>query len=91
MPEAEKMAERLLAMQHLDGCYPTPHPLCVEASDMIRAQAAEIERLREAMTPFAELAGSYDPDDGDGEQRLWDTNLPKIGDLRRARAALAKP
>tara|TARA_R110000868_G_scaffold41899_7_gene142409 strand:- start:131 stop:358 length:228 start_codon:yes stop_codon:yes gene_type:complete len=30
-----KVSERLLALEHFDKCYPTPHPLCVEAADLL--------------------------------------------------------
>ena len=53
-------------------------------------QQAEIERLREALAPVADLAEAYDPEDGDDDQYCWVTEFtPKLRDLRRARAALA--
>ena len=53
-------------------------------------QRAEIERLREALAPIADLAEAYDPEDGDDDQHCWVTEFtPKLRDLRRARAALA--
>ena len=47
----------------------------------------EIERLRAALHPFAEAAGKFDPDEGDGSQHVWGWS-PIIGILRKARAAL---
>lgn len=61
-----------------------------------RAEAAEAEasrlrteneKLREALTPFAEMASDYDPEEGDDADLAWFEH-PKVGDLRRARAAL---
>ena len=49
--------------------------------------ANEIERLRAALHPFAEAAGKFDPDEGDGSQHVWGWS-PTIGMLRKARAAL---
>ena len=54
---------------------------------------AENERLREALQPFASMAGwlsgsEIDPDD---LTPLWDGNdLPTLGDLRAARKALGE-
>ena len=47
-------------------------------------------RYREALRPFAERASVYDPDEGDDDDCDWYGGGPeiKIGDLRRARAAL---
>lgn len=55
-----------------------------------RAEAAEaaLAKAREALKPFADIAVHYDPDEGDNNQPLWGENHLKIGDLRRARAAL---
>ena len=68
-----------------------------EAADAIEQARAEIlslsqerDRLREALAPFATLADSYDPDEGDSDQLAWGNNTTTIGDLRRARAALNK-
>jgi len=47
----------------------------------------ENERLRAALHPFAEAAGKFDPDEGDGSQHVWGWS-PTIGMLRKARAAL---
>lgn len=49
----------------------------------------EIERLREALRPFAERAAAYGPPNNDDhEPAWWHVDAPTIGDLRRARAAL---
>jgi hypothetical protein len=50
---------------------------------------AENDRLREALKPFADAADQYDPDEGDDANEAWSIDVT-IGDLRRARAALAK-
>ena len=68
--------------------------LMPDAASLIGEAAAAIERLlaerdeaRKALRPFADMAGDYDPDDGDGNELAW-LEHPKIGDLRRARQAL---
>ena len=68
-----------------------------EASAMIRAQAAEIERLREALKPFAKAGELFGPLDPEGFDMLV-YNPAAGGDyalcgnhLRTARDALAKP
>lgn len=57
--------------------------------DKLRAENA---RLRGALEPFASRAGRYDPVDNDDGEPDWSTAAPsiRIGDLRRARAALEK-
>ena len=52
-----------------------------------QAEALQRENaeLREALKPFAEEAGCYDPDTGDSDDVVWDTSVYfKIRDLRRA-------
>jgi hypothetical protein len=62
MSDDEKMAERLLKLQHMDVCYPTPHPLCVEAAALIRRRVAEKAKLVEAARLFAYLVeGDFYP------------------------------
>jgi gamma-glutamyl:cysteine ligase YbdK (ATP-grasp superfamily) len=51
--------------------------------------ADEIERLREALKPFADAADAYDPPEGDDRDIAWSHDF-QIGALRRARAALNK-
>ena len=53
--------------------------------------SAENARLRSALEPFASRAGRYDPVDNDDGEPDWSTAAPsiRIGDLRRARAALS--
>lgn len=58
-----------------------------EAADEIERLGAEVARLRAALHPFAEAAGKFDPDEGDGSQHVWGWS-PTIGMLRKARAAL---
>ena len=41
-PAADEMAASILALEHRDPCYPTPHPRCVTVAEFIRAQAREI-------------------------------------------------
>ena len=48
-----------------------------------------LEQAAEALRPFAEQAERFEPDDGDGHYEAWDFK-PRIGDLRRAAAALAR-
>lgn len=49
----------------------------------------EIERLRNALQPFADLAGGYDENVTFAEQPLWDRDfMPTIADLYVARAIL---
>lgn len=48
---------------------------------------AEIERLREALKPFAAEAEVYDPPEGDDAETAW-FSLFTCGNLRDARAAL---
>lgn len=57
------------------------------AGELCNQAADEIERLRAALHPFAEAAGKFDPDEGDGSQHVWGWS-PTIGMLRKARAAL---
>lgn len=57
-----------------------------------RAEAAEasVKRLRELLKPFADLAPAYDPTEDDDDVRCWHAeSTPTLGDLRRARTALA--
>lgn len=42
VPAADEMAASILALEHRDPCYPTPHPRCVTVAEFIRAQAREI-------------------------------------------------
>lgn len=52
---------------------------------------AKITRLREALRPFALDANRYDPPETDDNTRLYSLHSKlRIGDLRRARAALEK-
>lgn len=48
---------------------------------------AEIERLREALTPFAKEAFRYEPPEGDDDMKAWDSQF-SIGQLRRAAAII---
>ena len=56
---------------------------------LMKSKDEEIERLREALRPFADRAAAYDPpENDDAESDWWNVNRPTIGDLRKARAAL---
>ena len=73
----------LVAIKRIESLAPSLAATVIE-------QQAEIDRLREALAPVADLAEVYDPEDGDDDQHCWVTEFtPKLRDLRRARAALA--
>jgi hypothetical protein len=62
------------------------------AVDLADYLIKENVKLREALRPFAERASAYDPDDEDNDDYNCDwfsggTRI-RIGDFRRARAAL---
>lgn len=60
-----------------------------EANRMVsRYYEAYLEKLREALKPFSEMAADYDSSEGDDNELAW-LEHPKIGWLRRARAALS--
>lgn len=71
-------------------CAPQDHALENLAKLKARALAAEAkaEGLAKALEPFAEVAASYDPDEGDGGNVAWAHDFT-IGSLRQARTALA--
>jgi hypothetical protein len=55
-----------------------------------RDEAAENEKLRVALKPFADVAKYYDPPEEDENQKLWGiATMPTIGNVRDARTALA--
>lgn len=58
-------------------------------AEKVKSDAAErkVEKLREALKPFASMLASYHATLRD--ERLSNVN-PRVGDLRRARAALAE-
>ena len=102
MTPALKIAERAEALISLDNETPRvpglARQLLREAASTIRSQAAEIERLRSALEPFADVAkhdiGS-DETNADFFRPMSAKNarapLLTVGDLRRARAALSPP
>jgi hypothetical protein len=62
------------------------HEWIANLSDALAASQAEVERLREALKPFAVAVARDHPIFGDSSHELISTTL---GDIRRARAALA--
>lgn len=64
--------------------------------DKIRHDAAEIQRLREALEPFAQMAPAFDginwlPDRARlGFVPMMERNRPTVGDVRRARAVMER-
>ena len=58
-----------------------------EATREVREAMAEAEK---ALEPFAKAAWLYEPDEGDGDQRIYGDDHITLGDLRRSRDALAK-
>jgi uncharacterized protein (DUF3084 family) len=63
------------------------HARATTAEADLATARQQIERLREALTPFAEAADAYEPDEGDGASMAWQHDF-SIAALRRARAAL---
>jgi chromosome segregation ATPase len=63
------------------------HARATTAEADLATARQQIERLREALEPFAEAADAYEPDEGDGASMAWQHDF-RIGALRRARAAL---
>lgn len=102
MIEAEKMAERLDRRIYADDSHGSPVSLSnepttmrediVDAAALIRAQASEIERLREALKPFAD-AGTWICKGPDANLAVSATDnkhliLLETADFHRARAVL---
>lgn len=58
-------------------------------ADKSRAKDEALKEAIEALAPFADEAEGYEPFEDDDEQEAWDLHVT-LGDLRRARAALAK-
>jgi len=58
----------------------------IEAADAIERLQKELETAREALEPFARVADSYEPDEGDDACVAWAHDFT-IGSLRRARDA----
>ena len=60
-----------------------------EIAQKIAPLEAENKRLRAALEPFAKLAPTYDPPEGDDDDLCWyHRACPTLGDLRRARDTL---
>ena len=49
---AADLVARLRTMQHIDPCYPTPHPLCVEAAAAIEALRARVKALEGVLDKY---------------------------------------
>lgn len=60
----------------------------INAEKRAEASEASAAALRTALEPFAKMADSYDPPEGDDDLPIWDTHDLTIGHLRAARAAL---
>ncbi|NNH59504.1 hypothetical protein HLI01_22475 [Rhizobium laguerreae] len=59
-------------------------------SDRATAAESRCEELVKALEPFADEAGCYDPDTGDGDDTCWAAPAYfKIRDLRRARDVIS--
>ena len=58
--------------------------LVLERNAQIQALQKELETAREALEPFARVADSYEPDEGDDACVAWAHDFT-IGSLRRAR------
>lgn len=74
---------------HAEGCHTwgPKHYECLLAEH--EAETGEIERLREALKPFAEESRGWDfPEEYDDMQNISVDCTLTVGDLRRARAAL---
>ncbi len=86
-----KMNELQIAAKCLrNGGAPDMAGVCDRADAKIRAQAAEIERLREVLEPFKAAAEDI-PDDKPNSmhaEKALSSGVPlTVGDLRRAKAA----
>jgi hypothetical protein len=100
IPEIEALVMRLKstaesvqsAADNIDFPAAYLNPACdyVDSAEVVAttilALQADLAAAQEALKPFAEAAGRYDPDDGDDDQAAWANDFT-IGDLRRARAA----
>ena len=93
---AERSVDEIAgALAGLVKCLGASSKFTISVSDVLPLLAdrdalkAKLERAREALTPFAEAADSYDPDEGDGGYGAWQHEF-RICSLRRARAALAE-
>lgn len=78
------IVERLRSSTHSDPCYPSPHPLCIEAADELERLRAEITRLLANAKQDAGYLAAY---------HYWCQQhgcAPSSSDLISARAALAE-
>ena len=96
LPDGDKPSYEQLAIDFRNANHFWSETARIEREQRTRANVAEaritelqaeVERLREALEPFAEAASFYDPPDGDDNQMAWSHDFP-LGSLRRARAAL---
>ena len=84
---SDDLVTRLRAMTVPDLMIPALAFVPHRAADCIEALDAKLDEAVEALKPFGECADFYEPDwldEQETEERLT------IGELRRARAALAK-
>lgn len=88
--EAATHVESLIVMRtHFtgEGQHVGWRGLGLALKEHLDAKDAEIERLREALTPFAKEAFRYEPPEGDDDMKAWDSQF-SIGQLRRAAAII---
>jgi len=74
----EKCGELEFFIESYAGCH-----------EVLAEQYVEIERLREALHPFAVQADGYDPPENDDDCEPAFASFFSVGDLRRARKALS--
>lgn len=91
----KKLSERVREYEFdIPDAYGANRPYITVDTDKIASEIESLERQRDALLgalrPFANEAHRYDPDENDGHETPW-SRLTKItiGDLRKARAAIA--
>jgi hypothetical protein len=92
--EAERDENRRLyaeAMQRWRDSSEQAQQVWLEERDRAEKAEAERDKLKAALEPLAALAEAYDPVDEDDDDILWDrSQMPTVGMIRAARAALAQ-
>lgn len=91
---SDELATRLVSLgRSLSVIHHAGEKTCTEAAQAIR-QASETEaRLREALRPFAKLAGDWDPpEQWPGDRPIYEAfdGWPTVNDCRAARSALSE-